>query len=146
MVGRQHSPLRMFGLQKHRKTPTQSKLDKPLSIHTHRIFPQPEEKEDQKPTPEIGPAIVQDRRWYHHTGIPRRGVMDGREGEGLGTWGRNLDDEDVDLERGDADEKDKGDDEEAEEAGACCVAAGEDGVEGGFVFEETDNDDDCDTL
>lgn len=72
--------------------------------------------------------------------------MDGREGEGLGTWGRNLDDEDVDLERGDADEKDKGDDEEAEEAGACCVAAGEDGVEGGFVFEETDNDDDCDTL
>lgn len=52
--------------------------------------------------------------------------MDGREGEGLGTWGRNLDDEDVDLERGDADEKDKGDDEEAEEAGPCCVAAGED--------------------
>lgn len=37
--------------------------------------------------------------------------MDGREGEGLGTRGRNLDDEDVDLERGDADEKDKGDDE-----------------------------------
>ena len=49
--------------------------------------------------------------------------MDGREGEGLGTRGRNLDDEDVDLERGDADEKDKGDDEEAEEAGSSGVAA-----------------------
>lgn len=72
--------------------------------------------------------------------------MDGREGEGLGTRGRNLDDEDVDLERGDADEKDKGDDEEAEEAGACCVAAGEDGVEGRFVFEEANDDDDCEAL
>lgn len=54
-----------------------------------------------------------------------------------------LGDDDVDLDGCDAEDEDRGNGEEAEEAAAGCVAAGEDGVEGGAVFVEADDDEGC---
>lgn len=54
-----------------------------------------------------------------------------------------LGDDDVDLDWCDAEDENGGDGEEAEEAAAGCVAAGEDIIEGGAVFVEADDDEDC---
>jgi hypothetical protein len=51
--------------------------------------------------------------------------------------------DDPDLEGCDAEDESRGCGEEAEEATACCIAAGEDGVEGGPIFVETNDDEDC---
>lgn len=54
-----------------------------------------------------------------------------------------LGDDDVDLDRRDAEDEGGGGGEEAEEATSCCVVAGEDAVEGSTVFVEVIDDEDC---
>ena len=54
-----------------------------------------------------------------------------------------LGDDDVDLDRCDAEDESGGCGEEAEETASCCIAAGEDTVEGREVLVETEDDEDC---
>jgi hypothetical protein len=123
--------------QQHRKHPPQ-----PLPIHPLSIFTHTKEKEDQKATSEINPPIIKNSRRHNHRSIPSCGIVEFAEVERVVlAW--VLGDDDVDLEGCDAEDEGGGCGEEAEEAAACCVAAGEDAVEGRAVFVEAVDDDDC---
>jgi hypothetical protein len=128
--------------QQHRKHSPQPHFNQPLPIHPLSILAHTKEKEDQTATSQINPPIIKNSRRHNHRSIPSRWIVEFAEVERVVlAW--VLGDDDVDLEGCDAEDEGGGCGEEAEEAAACCVAAGEDAVEGRAVFVETIDDDDC---
>jgi hypothetical protein len=128
--------------QQDRKQSPQPNFSQPLPIHPLSIFAHTKEEEDQKATSEINPSIIEDSRRQNYRCIPSLWIVELAEIEWVVlAWVVGSDD--PNLEGCDAEDEGRGCGEEAEEAAACCVAAGEDGVEGRAVSVETDNDEDC---
>lgn len=128
--------------QQHRKQSSQPHLDQPLPIHPLSIFAHTKEEEDQKATSEINPSIIEDSRRQNHRCIPSLWIVEfAKVKRVVLAWVVGSDD--PDLEGCDAEDEGRCCGEEAEEAAACCVATGEDGVEGRAVFVETNDDEDC---
>lgn len=125
-----------------RKQPSQPHLHQPLSIHILSIPAQSKEQKHQKATSKICPSVVKNSRWHDNRRIPSGRIVEFGEIEGqVLVW--VLGDDDIDLDGCDAEDENRRNGEDAEEATASCVAAGEDIVEGGAVFVEADDDEDC---